>query len=295
MPQGSGTVDWTQTLADVTISTLLPPGCTARDVSCTVVDGRVLVHVRGAGVASSLLEGELWAKTIGSVWSVEAGSFTLELEKARPQYWPCAIRGMGPEVDVSELIARDRRDSEPAYRLPPDAEAKPRRVTDTETLRKLKAEFPQMDLPVDASEHAVTHRNHAGPRRQFDWGPLPSAQDAQSGVACATPAPCASKVRAEAAPDVLSQPHIAPSHAEGSAAAPANASRSDESHASSGRDNSMETSTSTNKYSWGELREATPVEAPQKSLEDVSAAVRSSSRCEPAGAAKYSWGALPTR
>jgi len=67
-----------------------------------------------------------------------------------------------------------------------DAESKPRRVTDRETLLKLKAEFPQLAIDtVDAS--TAEHRAYAGHRRQFEWGPLPSAPAAENARSAEMP------------------------------------------------------------------------------------------------------------
>ena len=62
----------------------------------------------------------------------------------------------------------------PALTSAADFETKPRQVTDKEQIRTLQAEFPQLALPVDKNEHTATHRNHAGPRKTFEWGALPS-------------------------------------------------------------------------------------------------------------------------
>ena len=54
----------------------------------------------------------------------------------------------------------------------------PRRVTDRETLRKLKAEMPQLDIPGVADVGGVAnveHKNYSGPRKQFSWGAIPAA------------------------------------------------------------------------------------------------------------------------
>ena len=112
---------------------------------------------------------------------MERGILTVEIEKARPRFWPCAIRGH-PEVDVAALQAQEKAEQEPFYKPPPDAEAQPRRVNDRETLLKLKAEFPQLaaSLPVE-DPHTTTHRNHAGPRKTFDWGALPTDADEEGG------------------------------------------------------------------------------------------------------------------
>jgi uncharacterized membrane protein YgcG len=176
MSECSSAVSWTQTKSELTVVVQLPSGSRARDVTCTVASGRVAIGV--SGVAQPLLEGELSNAVVGSVWSVEAEVLTLELEKQAPRYWRSAIVG-GPEVDVAALLERDRREAQPAFVPPPDADATPQRVTDKETLRKLKAEFPQLSVPIGPAgdEHTVTHQNYNGPRRDFDWGPLPSTED----------------------------------------------------------------------------------------------------------------------
>ena len=180
--------EWTQTLDALTISVRLPPGASARSVVCTVGGGRACIGLRGGD--APLLDGELWGAISGSVWSVEAGVLSLELDKARNAYWPCALVG-DPEVDVTALIERDRRDAEPAYKQDPNASAQPQRVTDKETIRKLKADFPQLELPVDEGAHTASHRNHAGPRKAFEWGSLAAAADAAAseGAAAVVPPP----------------------------------------------------------------------------------------------------------
>ena len=106
---------WSQTKTELTISVRLPPNAAARDVRCSVVGDSVTVGLK-SGVP--LFSGELWGHISSNVWSVESGTFNLEIEKARAQFWPCALRG-DPEIDVSELVAKDKKDREPAYKLPP--------------------------------------------------------------------------------------------------------------------------------------------------------------------------------
>ena len=77
---------WEQTKTELTIAVQLPAGSSARDISCTVSHGRVSVSTRSSG--EPLLTGELWGAVAGSVWSVEGSMLSLELEKAKAQYWP---------------------------------------------------------------------------------------------------------------------------------------------------------------------------------------------------------------
>ena len=165
---------WTQTEDDLTLIVTLPEGLGARDVKVDCAGGSVTVARKNptAGDALWLVHGKLSGAIKGSVWSVESGTLSIEIEKAARKFWPCAVEG-DAEVDVAALIEKQKRDAEPAYKPDPNAEAVPRQVTDKQTLRELKAEFPQLDLPIDAP-HTATHQNFAGPRRAFDWGPIPS-------------------------------------------------------------------------------------------------------------------------
>ena len=154
---------------------MLPAGCGARDLVVRVAEGSVSISLKQYGTGQPLVSGTLSEAIAGSVWSVESGVLSLELEKARPRFWTCALRG-DPEVDVQALVAKEKRDQEPPHKLPPDADAIPRQVTDRETLRKLKAEFPQLELPI-ANAHTATHQNFAGKRSAFEWGALPTEDD----------------------------------------------------------------------------------------------------------------------
>ena len=181
--------EWTQSKEELTLSVPLPVGHSARDVQVSVKNGEVSIAVvesAGNRSVSQLVRGLLWDGIIGSVWSVESQLLTLELEKSRQKWWPCALRG-DAEVDVAALVAKEKRDNEPAYKPPPDADSQPRQVTDRETLRKLKAEFPNLALPVE-NEHTATHQNFAGPRKTFDWGALPVDDEAPAAAPCAVPA-----------------------------------------------------------------------------------------------------------
>lgn len=174
MNAGTG-YEWTQTKEELTMFIMLPAGCGARDLVVRVAEGSVSISLKQYGTGQPLVSGTLSEAIAGSVWSVESGVLSLELEKARPRFWTCALRG-DPEVDVQALVAKEKRDQEPPYKLPPDADAIPRQVTDRETLRKLKAEFPQLELPI-ANAHTATHQNFAGKRSAFEWGALPTEDD----------------------------------------------------------------------------------------------------------------------
>ena len=189
---------WTQTKGELTLLVRLPAGFGARDVSATASGGALQVSCRG----SVLVAGVLHAGIAGSVWSVEKGLLTFELEKARATFWPCALRG-DTEVDVAALLEKEKRDLEPAYKPDPNGDSIPQRVTDKETLRKLKAEFPQLELPMGEDVHTATHRNFAGPRKAFEWGALPPAEPAAEAALPAAakpqPAPAAPALSAPAA------------------------------------------------------------------------------------------------
>ena len=94
---------------------------TARDIACDVsAKGSVSISRRAPGGSDRpvLVAGELFDTIAGSVWSVERGILTVEIEKARPRFWPCAIRGH-PEVDVAALQAQEKAEQEPFYKPPP--------------------------------------------------------------------------------------------------------------------------------------------------------------------------------
>lgn len=186
---------FSQTKAELTLTVPLPPGRVARDISCRVANGRVDVRAK----TDVLVSGELWGEASSSVWSVESGLLTLEIEKAKTKFWPCALRG-DPEVDVAALVAKEKREAEPAYKAPPDADMTPRRVTDKETIRKLKAEFPQLELPVDTQEHKATHANYAGHRSAFTWG---SVEAAAAAAEAERDPPSAAAVALPSAPPVI--------------------------------------------------------------------------------------------
>jgi len=84
----------------------------------------------------------------------------------------------------------------------------PRKVTDKETMRKLKAEFPQLELPVDAQAHTATHANYAGRRSAFEWGSVEAAAatvaSEGAGVALAPTPAAAAPARARNATSALS-------------------------------------------------------------------------------------------
>ena len=157
----------------------LPDGVFARDVFCNVANaGAVTIGLKHRGSAAgsdgtegSLVVGTLFESISSSVWSVEKGMLTGEIEKTRPKLWPCALQGH-PEIDVNALATDEK--AEALHKLGCDLEAQPRRVNDRETLLKLKAEFPQLSdqLAVENID-VTTHRNHVGPRKTFEWGALP--------------------------------------------------------------------------------------------------------------------------
>jgi hypothetical protein len=134
---------------------------------------------------------------------------------------------------VAALVAKEKREAEPAYKPPPDADMTPRRVTDKETIRKLKAEFPQLELPVDTQEHKATHANYAGHRSAFSWGSVEAAAAAAEAVRAP---PSAAAVALPSAPPVLPKSKVA-------AVAAALSSTTSEPAAAS----------DAGKYSWGAL------------------------------------------
>ena len=102
----------------------------------------------------------------------------------------------------------------------------PRRVTDRETLRKLKAEMPQLDIPGVADVGGVAnveHKNYSGPRKQFSWGAIPAAPS-PTAKSAPPPAPPTSAAAAPTAEPCYSWgvlPATATRAAPAAAAAPA--------------------------------------------------------------------------
>ena len=84
-------------------------------------------------------------------------------------------------------------------------------MTDRETLSKLKAEFPQLDISLGDKQNQTEHQAHAvracaseptrhrprlltalrlqGPRKAFEWGPVPAEKDPEGEGAAAVPPP----------------------------------------------------------------------------------------------------------
>ena len=116
--------DWSQTREDLTLQVPFPPSTPTSGIVCTVSQGRLTVGLRGE---APIVDGELFDALSHHTWCLEGGSrLTLELEKARPRYWPCVLRG-DPEVDVAALKAKDKLESEPAYKPHPGEHAHPLR------------------------------------------------------------------------------------------------------------------------------------------------------------------------
>jgi hypothetical protein len=201
MKEGSN-YTWTQSKVDLTLHVDFPIGTTVREVTCCVAHGTVTVGLKGA---EPLVCGELWEPIISSVWSFESPQLTVELDKKTARFWPCALHG-DPELDVSELVAKEKREKEPAYKPDPHAETKPQRVTDRETLAKIKAEFPQLDIGLGEKPHIATHKAHAGPRKTFDWGPMPSTGSSPSTSAATAGTVATATSSQREAPPVPSPP-----------------------------------------------------------------------------------------
>ena len=73
----------------------LPDGILARDVACNFArDGAVTIALKHDGnapgtdgIGETLVIGTLFETIISSVWSVEKGMLTIEIEKMRPKLW----------------------------------------------------------------------------------------------------------------------------------------------------------------------------------------------------------------
>ena len=205
--------EWTQTKEELTITVALPAGTSSAQISVACAKTTLAIGLKGA--AAPLVAGELHEAVADSVWSLErGGALTLELEKARPRWWPCALKG-GPEVDVQALVAREKAEREPAFKADPSAEAAPRQITDREQLRALKAQFPHLNINVDGDLHSTEHKNYTGARQAFDWGAVPAVA-AEAAAKAAAPAAAA----AAAAPAAAPAPATVPPSAEPSAAPP---------------------------------------------------------------------------
>ena len=178
--------EWTQTKEELTITVALPAGTSSAQISVACAKTTLAIGLKGA--AAPLVAGELHEAVADSVWSLErGGALTLELEKARPRWWPCALKG-GPEVDVQMLVAREKAEREPAFKADPSAEAAPRQITDREQLRALKAQFPHLNIKVDGDLHSTEHKNYTGARQAFDWGAVKVIEEEKGRPALAPPA-----------------------------------------------------------------------------------------------------------
>lgn len=256
---------WSQTKQDLTLLVQLPPDTSARSVRCEVRGEAIQLWVGSAN--EPLLAGTLHDKICNSVWTVDAGQLNLELEKARARFWPSALQG-DPEVDIKALISREKAEREPAYKMPPGEEMKPRKVTDRETLSKLKAEFPQLAIDLGGPDaHVAQHQQYVGPRKQFDWGPV----DANFSAATATPPPPAA-APSSLASHAASQPSCGAVESLG--AAPAAEASAPAEAGEAGR-------AEPEKYVWGTI----PAEE-----RGAAGAAPSTSSPEPA---TFSWGPVP--
>ena len=169
------------------------------------------------------------------------------------------------------------RDSVACARVPlSDHENTPRQVTDQSALRELKAEFPQLAVPLDMDNiHTATHRNHAGPRRVFDWGPIPVEEPPPSAAPAARAEPGPSVDVSDHALEPASRPPLPPAP---QVATPAG-------------DNS--------KFTWGALPSQPSAPQPPQPPPPPPPPSESSTTHAPSGLAagggsKYAWGALPT-
>ena len=281
---------WTQTTEDLTLQVSFPPGTSASSVACNVSHSKVAIGLRGQ---PPIVEGELWDALSNHVWSLEGGTtLSLELEKARSCYWPCALKG-GPEVDIKALKARDKAEAELPYKPHPDADSMPRRVTDRETLLKLKAEMPQLEIPGLEPASGVVHKNYSGARRKFEWGALPTVKAGPPTPAVVAPPEPTTMTAATARPAAMPTPG-ASSSSSSSSGAPLPPAASTETSAAA----------PAAAYSWGAVPgHAVPGNAGTSTPSVSSPATQpvAASQATPAmsgsggsgGSGKYSWGALP--
>jgi len=107
--------DWTQTRGELTLTLTLPAGTPVRSVRCALTPtGALSVQVAG----QVLLHGTLHGKAELNTWTVDGATLSIEIDKAAPKFWPCAIVG-GPAVDVKQLLAEEKREREPAFKPVP--------------------------------------------------------------------------------------------------------------------------------------------------------------------------------
>jgi hypothetical protein len=89
---------WHQTLGEVVIATTVPPGVRGKMIDCTVTATHLRLGLKGnrpfidEALGGTVVTGD-------TVWTVEDGTLTLNLTKARKgETWAAALRGHG-ELD----------------------------------------------------------------------------------------------------------------------------------------------------------------------------------------------------
>ena len=108
---------WCQTRHELTLTLQLPEGTHAHDVRCTLsAAGQLCISLHGW--PSALLDGVLHRKAELNTWTVDGGILHVELDKAEPKFWKCAIDG-GPIVDVKQVIESEKREKEPIFKPSP--------------------------------------------------------------------------------------------------------------------------------------------------------------------------------
>lgn len=97
---------WEQTLEDVTVSVIVPPGTTSKMVNCKITKTHLVVGVKGQ---TPIIDGDLSeeVKASDSMWSIQDVSNGREIQvmlqkKKTMQWWKCVITG-DPEIDTSKI------------------------------------------------------------------------------------------------------------------------------------------------------------------------------------------------
>lgn len=107
--QASLPYQWSQTLETVSITTKLPTGTRARDLSVSIK--RTALQVRLKKETVSLIDDELFApiKEEDSTWSTSDGQLDIHLEKiSNDRWWPHALKG-APQIDTTKISPENSR------------------------------------------------------------------------------------------------------------------------------------------------------------------------------------------
>ncbi|PVU91620.1 hypothetical protein BB561_004307 [Smittium simulii] len=107
--------EWSQTLEDVTVSTVLPDNIKARDMAVSITPTSISVKI--LPLNKTVLEGTLHQAIVvdESSWSISSSKirvFELQLEKQNKQaWWSCVVMG-AKEIDTSKIAPENSKLSE---------------------------------------------------------------------------------------------------------------------------------------------------------------------------------------